>query len=134
LEFQTPIKEKDLTMRPTPEAIEAELAQMLKGSPEPHDCDVEDLWWVTAVSPDGEDKGYGTDCTLRGSLVAAWILAWDDEREEALACWSGGVPISERFYRTVPRHVPDGWKFEICRPGEWPEFVRTDKVITAGHG
>ena len=97
---------------PTPQDIEATLTAIRnRGSAicvwSQH-CGIEkrDLWWVTSISPDGErHPGIGADFTLDEAVADAWIgdfLPW------------GAFPdFSDEDYANVPRHVPEGWQFEL---------------------
>jgi hypothetical protein len=77
-------------VKPIPEEIEARLLEMSRGLPRSEvDEDLKALWWVEAIDPDGEVQGYGTDLTLSGSLVAAWILAWDEDVDQPWSSWPG---------------------------------------------
>ena len=55
--------------------------------------------------------------TLARALAAAWILSHDD-----IADRFGRVALGMRDFDCVPRHVPDGWTFEI------------DDMPAEGHG
>lgn len=104
-------------IRPTPNEIEAALAEMMTERSQASDWDEDDLWWVEAIDPAGETQGYGTDDKIPEAAVAAWISACDEDNE-ALRRWYDGTPISKNFYDSVPRHVPAGWTFKVNRHDE----------------
>ena len=72
---------------------------------------------MTAYDPEDHERGIGTDVTLSRALAAAWILSHDD-----IADRFGRVALGMRDFDCVPRHVPDGWAFEI------------DDMPAEGHG
>jgi len=87
------------------EGISAMVGSLRSGDPDaPH----VPLWWVTAYDPEDHERGIGTDVTLSSALAAAWILSHDD-----IADRFGSVALGMRDFDCVPRHVPDGWTFEI---------------------
>jgi hypothetical protein len=98
-------------MKPTPDEIEAVIAGMVGVGPlgcgDPDEPYVP-LWWVHAYDPEGTQRGIGTDVTLAGALAAAWVLSHDQ-----IADRFGLVPLDMQDFLYVPRHVPDGWTFEI---------------------
>jgi hypothetical protein len=100
------------TVKPTPKDIEAAIANMIGPEPlGPGDPDVPlcvPLWYVTAYDPEGNKRGIGIDSTLAGAAAAAWVLSHDD-----VANQFGRVPLSLHDFDRVPRHVPNGWTFEI---------------------
>lgn len=111
---------QELAWKPTPVEIERVMAGMVGPGPlrcgDPDEPNVP-LWYVTAYDPEGNDRGIGTDVTLSRALAAAWILSHDD-----IADRFGRVALGVRDFDCVPRHVPDGWIFEI------------DDMPAEGHG
>ena len=111
-------------MKPTPDEIEAVIANMVGvgplgcveavianmvgvgplGSDEPY----VPLWWVQAYDPEGNARGIGTDITLAGARAAAWVFSHDEIQDRY-----GFVPLLKLDFVDVPRQVPDGWAFEI---------------------
>ena len=110
---------------PTPQDIEATLNAIRNGESAicvwSQHCGIEkyDLWWVTSISPHGErHPGIGAGFTLDEAVADAWIgdfLPW------------GSFPaFSDEDYANVPRHVPDGWQFEVyAAPVFSPLFIRS---------
>ena len=98
-------------MKPTPDEIEAVIAGMVGIGPlgfgDPDEPYVP-LWWVIAYDPEGNMRGIGTDETLAGATTAAWIFSHGDLTERF-----GSEPLSAHDFACVPRHVPDGWTFDI---------------------
>jgi hypothetical protein len=128
------VSEADIeTAKPSPDEIETMLAEMLRGGrQDASDWDMDDLWMIEAVDPDGETKGYGADSTVSDATVAAWIVACDEDGEETLQCWMHGTPISQHFYESVPRHVPEGWTFVVGRADEKEfELLKPEEEVMA---
>jgi len=61
-----------------------------------------DFWFAKAIDPRGETRAYGLGHTPAEACVKAWITFWDAEDD----------------FDTVPRVVPEGWRFEVYPPGE----------------
>src|SRR5262245_11240274 len=96
---------------PTPRDIETTLTAIRNGTSaicvwSRRSVEKCDLWWVTSISPDGKrHSGIGGGFTLAEATADAWIgdfLPW------------GSFPdFSDEDYAKVPRHVPEGWQFEL---------------------
>jgi hypothetical protein len=66
------------------------------------------FWYVTAYDPEGEERGMGAAVTLAAAAASAWILSHSE-----IADQFGRIPLSLSHFDCVPRHVPDGWTFEV---------------------
>jgi hypothetical protein len=89
---------------PTPQDIEATLTAM-RNDISAH-ClwlggylEEGDLWWVTIILPNGE----------RSSEIGSG----DTSAEAAAVAWINYVFLSDEDFAEVPRHVPEGFQFEL---------------------
>jgi hypothetical protein len=70
------------------------------------------MWWVTIIEPDGDEEGLvlGGGTTLAEAAAVAWINSCIGPS------WRNSG-LSDEDDAKVPRHVPDGWQFELhARP------------------
>ena len=114
-----------LIPKPTPQDIEATLTAIRNGTSAvcvwsrlcSQVIEKRDLWWVTSISPDGQrDPGGGF--TLAEAAADGWIAAF--------LPWWCCPDLSDEDYAKVPRHVPEGWQFELdAAPVYRPQFVRS---------
>jgi hypothetical protein len=95
---------------PTSEEIDAAIASIIANVPDERGAP-DDLWWAYAYDPQGEIKGIGTGWTPAEARALAWISVWAE-----------GDELWPRDWRTVPRHVPDGWYFS---PSDEPQHYAT---------
>ena len=99
-------------VKPTPYDIEAAIANMIGPEPlglgEPDEPLCVPLWYVTAYDSEGEERGMGAAVTLAAAAAAAWVLSHSE-----IADHFGRIPLSLSDFDCVPRHVPDGWTFEV---------------------
>jgi hypothetical protein len=93
-----------LIPKPTPQDIEATLTAMRNDISA--NClwlggylEEGDLWWVTIILPNGER------CSEIGS--------GDTSAEAAAVAWINYVFLSDEDFAEVPRHVPEGFQFEL---------------------
>jgi len=99
-------------VKPTPYDIEAAIANMIGPEPlglgEPDEPLCVPLWYVTAYDSEGKERGMGAAVTLAAAAAAAWVLSHSE-----IADHFGRIPLSLSDFDCVPRHVPDGWTFEV---------------------
>jgi hypothetical protein len=97
---------------PTPKDIEAALTAMRNGTSAIQQWrsggyfKAHDLWWVTIIFPDGERRfPIGVGATSAEAAAVAWITC--------LLPWWLCPDLSDEDDAKVPRHVPEGWQFEL---------------------
>jgi hypothetical protein len=110
---------------PTPKHIEAALAAIRNGTSAflrwfrldygyEYKAETARLWWVD-INVEGELEARGGGMTSAEAAAVAWINIWTDP-------WGGRTGLSEEDDANVPRHVPEGWQFELhaapCDPTE----------------
>jgi hypothetical protein len=100
---------------PTPQDIEAALTDICNGTSAIQRWRSDgyfkhhDLWWVTIIFPDGErHSAIGGGSTSAEAAAVAWITG-------VLPWWR--CPDLDEACAKVPRHVPEGFRFEVhARP------------------
>ena len=97
---------------PTPHDIEATLTAIRNGESAIQQWrsggyfESHDLWWVTIIFPDGErHSAVGGGTTSSEAAAVAWITC--------VIPWWLCPDLSDEDYAKVPRHVPDGFQFEL---------------------
>jgi len=100
-----------LTTMPTPDEINAVIEDIIAAdvAQVPDNTRLADLWTGEAFDPQGELEGIGYGWTPAEATAGAWIVAcgWLDS-------------VTTRNLRTIPRSVPEGWRFVVYPPGEGP--------------
>jgi hypothetical protein len=64
------------------------------------------LWWVDIINPDGVEECCGGGTTSSEAAAVAWI-------NNFVVGWWSKPGLSEEDDAKVPRHVPEGWQFEL---------------------
>jgi hypothetical protein len=108
---------------PTPKDIEAALTAIRNGTSAYANYEYEEaeryLWWVDINSPDGLEDWCGRGITSAEAAAVAWITT-------CLPAWWEQPGLGDEDYAKVPRHVPDGWQFELYAP---PRVLIGDGVV-----
>jgi hypothetical protein len=92
------------------------------------------MWWADVISPDGfECEIFGGGSSPAEAAAAAWVElclgAWwhDPPHESAEECLNSAElhDLSEEEYLSVPRRVPEGYRFELYAvPATFPGAER----------
>ena len=81
---------------------------MLKNQDEAN-AEADRLWWVDVIRPDGVmDDSCGGGTSLAEATAVAWVTT-------CLGAWWSEPGFSDEDDAKVPRHVPDGWQFELYK-------------------
>ena len=107
---------------PTPQDVEAALISMRNGTSaygrmgcldQSMDqyhwwvAEADRLWWVDIINPEGvEETACGGGITSAEAAAVAWINV-------CLCAWWVQPGLSDEDDAKVPRHVPEGWQFEL---------------------
>ena len=107
---------------PTPQDIEAALTDIRNGTnvywrwvqndlknQDEANAEADRLWWVDIINPEGvEETACGGGITPAEAAAVVWI-------NTCLCDWWSQPGLSDAgLDAKVPRHVPDGWQFELC--------------------
>ena len=67
------------------------------------------LWWVNIINPEGvEETVCGGGITPAEAAAVTWI-------NTCVCAWWSQPGFSDSDDAKVPRHVPEGWQFELSR-------------------
>jgi hypothetical protein len=106
---------------PTPQDIEAALTAIRDGTSacgrwarlDDHfsnfdkvEAEADRLWWVDIINPEGVQEMVGGGMTSAEAAAVAWIST-------CVHAWWLQPGLSEEDDAKVPRHVPEGWQFEL---------------------
>ena len=107
---------------PTPQDIEAALTEIRNGTnvygrwillcddmknQDEAIAEAARLWWVNIINPEGvEETACGGGITSTEAAAVTWITT-------CLGAWWREPGLSEEDDAKVPRHVPDGFQFEL---------------------